>query len=75
MDTLTFFDESILREHNDSLSFYGEKASELLSKSAVEFAKASKYHFELESIYSPAMNFNIVNEIADGVVSEIKSIL
>ena len=61
---------------------YLEKSVKYLSDSIkmhMEFAKehltlASKYHFELEDIYTPLMDFGIIDEIFEKVSVKIKNI-
>ena len=45
------------------------------SLAADEFKKASDYHLELEAIYTPSMDYSIINEMTEGVISGLRKIL
>ncbi len=62
-------------EAYDSLSRL-ENAENIFTEAAGrEFALASEAHFALESIYSPAMHFDMVDECALKTIEKIKNIL
>lgn len=45
-----------------------------LSLAANSLAEASSHHFKLEEIYTPCMNFGIINEIYENLLLKIKNI-
>lgn len=58
-------------ESTISKSYY-EFHEELLSCAKEEFQKASEAHFELEDIYTPAMDFEKLNKITDSLIKDIE---
>ncbi len=72
IDTSVFLEEEYLNRKKEKLTYYTKQREELLYRSQNEFSLASRAHFELESIYSKAMNFDLVNQIAERIISEIK---
>lgn len=84
-DTLIFADRAkkkdadiLLSESGCSDSFLDFCADEnelLLRKAKEEFAAASHYHFALEGIYTPLMNFDIIAQMRQEVILEIEKIL
>ena len=73
LDTSIFLDEAYLNQNKEKLTYYTKLREELLCRSQNEFSLASRAHFELESIYSAAMNFEIINQITDNIISQIKA--
>ncbi len=74
------FDTTSLLKINDIAQF--ENKIQMLEKSKEYYMRlakeeldlASKYHFMLEDIYTPAMNFDVVEKICSKILSEIKNI-
>jgi len=48
---------------------------ELINSSKEEFLKASRAHFELEAIYTPAMCFDKIDAIRESIIADIKSMI
>lgn len=84
-DTLIFADRTKTKDADILLSggmgrdafsdFCAEENALLLKKAEEEFAAASRCHFELEGIYTPHMNFDIVAEMREKVISEIENMI
>ena len=72
LDTSSFLDAAKLGQSKEKFTYYAKLREELLSRAQNEFSLASKAHFELEDIYSSAMNFEVINEITDDIISGIK---
>jgi hypothetical protein len=74
-DTSEFLDENILKINNERLSYYSKQTDELLLRAEKEFSFASDAHFSLEAIYSPAMNFDIINILTDTLIKNISKLI
>ncbi len=75
IDTNEFFDKITLDSYSEILSDFDKRYNELLLYSRKEFEKASDYHFTLEAIYTPAMNFEILNETTEKLIDDILYII
>ena len=62
IDTNKFLDKKILDSYNEMLFDFDKRCNELLFYAKKEFQNASDYHFALEAIYTPAMNFEFLNK-------------
>ena len=60
---------------DDYFAYYKEGEKMFLKKAAERLEEASKYHFELEKIYTESMDFNILDEITRGILENAKKIL
>ena len=74
-DTSEFLDENILQINKERLSYYSKQTEELLLRAEKEFSSASDAHFSLEAIYSPAMNFDIINILTDTLIKNIAKLI
>lgn len=71
IDTNEFLDKIILDSYSEMLSDFDKRYNELLLYAKKEFQNASDYHFALEAIYTPAMNFEILNETTEKLINDI----
>ena len=74
-DTSVFLNDKILNINKECLSYYFNCRENLLQRAKNEFSLASKAHFELEAIYSPSMNFNVIDKITDNLIDDIQNYL
>lgn len=58
---------------NENTEYYEKLHGELTSQAKEEFAQASSAHFELEAIYTPAMDFEKVDKIRNEIVRDIEA--
>lgn len=74
-DSASLLNLERLNESDDALQqlYIGRDYYQKLA--ADELKKASDFHFELEKIYSPCMNFDILDRIYEDLLSKIKNIL
>ena len=72
VDTSSFLRSTKIGQSKEKFTYYAKLREEILSRAQNEFSLASTAHFELENIYSRAMDFDIVNHIADNIIGEIK---
>ena len=75
LDTSLFLDELVLKSCKEKLNYYLKIFSDLLQHAKNGFFSASNVHFELEKIYSDAMDFNKVDLIQRKIIDELKTIL
>lgn len=73
-DTTKFIKIDNLREFEEKMHSLENSKNYYLNLAAQELKLASDYHFKLEDIYTPTMNFDIINEMYDKMLSEIKNI-
>jgi len=75
INTKEFLDkEKLIEIENDIVSY--EATKELyLDKAKRSFSSASEYHFSLEKIYTPAMNFKKLDEITSILIEKCKYLL
>lgn len=75
----SIFDATSLCDLSDNtkmqLSYYEENIKKHLEIAKKHLAQASEYHFALEAIYTPCMNFSALDSITEKIITEIKSIL
>jgi len=71
IDTVQFLNKNELDRNSEMLSDFDKRYSELLLYAKKEFQNASDYHFALEAIYTPAMNFEILNETTEKLIDDI----
>ncbi len=60
-------DKNVLSDYHKKLH------DELTAKAKEEFELASSAHFELEAIYTPAMDFDILNKIRSHIINDIEA--
>lgn len=72
LDTSTFLDPARLNQNKEKFTYYRKLREELLSRAQNEFSLASQAHFELEKIYSSNMDFDVINQITEDILREIK---
>lgn len=75
IDTALFLDMRTIKENEEKLSFYFDLREELLARAKNEFSLASDAHFELEAIYTEAMDFSKINILTESLVGNINKIL
>lgn len=75
IDTLDFIDKVTLEETKDDFIDCSRIQNHYMKKAAQSLKKASDYHFELESIYTPSMDFMLLEEIVDALLSRCRSII
>lgn len=68
-------DADAIDKNKDKLEIYEKEKNALLSLAKDEFKKASDSHFSLEAIYSPLMNFDMIDEICERLIKEIQQSL
>lgn len=71
IDSSVFLLESMLDDNKIRINYYHKQFEELCALSQKEFMSASNAHFELESIYTSAMNFGIIDDIEDKITEDI----
>ena len=64
----------IISKSYEKLSFFESTFQELLARAKTEFSNASESHFALEAIYTPAMNFDKLNQAANDLIADISSL-
>ena len=72
IDTSRFLDQRGLKDERSHLEFLWQERESLLWSAADQFKKASYEHFELEKIYSTAMDFSKNEELYRRCVTDIK---
>ena len=72
LDTSAFLEPAKLSQSKEKFTYYAKLREELLSRAQNEFSLASRAHFELEEIYSAAMNFELIDKMTNHIISEIK---
>ncbi|MBQ8690158.1 MAG: hypothetical protein IJ515_07350 [Clostridia bacterium] len=75
IDTAQFLNGYSLSNERNNLEFFRREREIWLWNAAEQFKIASDVHFELEDIYTAAMNFKAIDEIFESVASEIKKTL
>lgn len=68
-----FMDETALKAHHQRIVFNRKASRELTAEAVRLFGDARANYAMLKSIYSSAMDFGRVEEIADGLVGKLKS--
>lgn len=71
IDTSVFLEYDLIEESEEVIEYYLKKFDELLERSRKEFSSASTQHFELEKIYSDAMNFREIDLVRNKIIEEI----
>lgn len=71
IDTNKFLDKKTLDTYNEMLSDFDKRWNELLFYAKKEFQNASDYHFALEAIYTPTMNFEFLNQEVKKLIEDI----
>ena len=73
------FDATSLCDISDNtrmqLTYYGENINKHLDIAKKHLAQASEYHFALEAIYTPCMDFSALDAITSEIISKIKAIV
>ena len=72
INTLDFLDKSALEDAKDELIDYRRIRDYFIEKARRHLEKASEVHFKLEEIYTPAMDFLILEEIKDTLIEKCK---
>lgn len=75
INTSDFLNNSIIREYEEQLTYYSQQFDELLLRAKSEFLNASDFHFGLEAIYTPAMNFEKINHTTDKLIADISKLI
>ena len=68
-----FFD--ITEERAGEIGYLTDNMTAHLNEARSHLQKASVYHFDIEEIYNPCMDFSALNEIVEDLVNKIKNIL
>ena len=75
----SIFDATSLCDISDNtklqLTYYAENINKHLDIAKKHLTQASEYHFALEAIYTPCMDFSILDSITDKTISKIKAII
>lgn len=66
-------DTALVRGSRSRLRFALNISSALKEEAVSSLAQAKRLHDELEALYNPHVNFDRVNEMADGIIEEILS--
>ena len=74
INTLDFIDKNALIE-KETLITYGRIRDYFLDNAKNELAKASEFHFMLEDIYTPAMDFLLADEYSDKIIEKCAEFL
>lgn len=75
IDTSRFLNQTELSKEKNRLEFLWREREIMLWNSVSEFKSASNYHFELEKIYTSAMNFNKIDKVKEKLLSQAKRTL
>lgn len=75
VDTSKFFDQKALSTEKSRLEFLWRERESMLWAASDEFKKASDAHFELEKIYSRAMDFDMLDKMLSRVKNEVAECL
>ena len=73
-DTTSYLKIKNIKDFEDKMCQLENSKQYYLHLASDEFKVASKYHFMLEDIYTSAMDFSIVEDYCDKIISEIKNI-
>ncbi len=74
-DSTDFINIDNWREFEEKTNILQGSKELYLSLASEELTKASDHHFNLEKIYTPAMDFSIIDSIYEDLISKIKNIL
>lgn len=74
-DTSIFLEESVLKNNKEKLNYYSKEFDEILTRAKDEFSAASESHFELEKIYTAAMNFTKIDALRENLIIYIADII
>lgn len=74
-DTAGILNLSDLFDRGSSEDLIYNNRAVFLDLAAKKISEAKKYHFELENIYTAAMNFSLLTEITDEILEKIKAFL
>lgn len=66
-------DATLVRSSRPRLRFALKVSAALMEEAVSSLAQAKEMHDELEALYNPHVDFDRVNEIADGIIGEILS--
>ena len=66
-------EDALLRSLRPRLRFARKVSAALMEEAVSSLAQAKEMHDELERLYNPHVDFTRVNQIADGIISEILS--
>lgn len=72
IDTAAFVSEEAVLENKEKLNYYAKLRSELCDRAKLELSLASKEHFELEKIYSPSMDYTVIDALTNHLTEKIK---
>ena len=72
IDTARFLDQKCLSKEKERLEFLWREREAFLWSATDQFRKASDEHFNLEKIYSSAMDFSKIDDIYDLYLTDIK---
>ena len=75
IDTMEFLDKDALFREKDTLIVYNRIKEYFLEKARENLVKASDMHFQLEEIYTSAMDFLLINEYADQIIEKCAKVL
>ena len=74
INSFDFADEKSIVQEKENIELYENIYKNLIEISQAYFSKASEYHFALESIYTPLMNFDKINEITEKIINEFDTL-
>ena len=72
IDTAAFVSEETVLENKEKLNYYAKLRSELCDRAKLELSLASKEHFELEKIYSPSLDYTVIDALTNHLTEKIK---
>ncbi len=70
-----FYDKNIIRQRKMRIKFNEDAVKELRDEAAAALVNAKAEHDKLEAYYINAVDFDKVNEIAEGLENELKSVI
>ena len=73
-NSFDFADEKSIVQEKENIELYENIYKNLIEMSQAYFSKASEYHFALESIYTPLMNFDKINEMTEKIINEFDTL-
>ena len=75
IDTTEFLDNEAIKELEADLITFSSIKDDFLQRAAKNLDTASKLHFELEDIYSPAMDFGVIEKMSEEIIAKCKKVL
>ena len=72
VNTSIFLDEGTIQKNESAILSLEETEKEMLRLAKEELEKASNTHFEIESIYGKAVDFEMIDKITEALIYDLK---